>query len=423
MARDGEKLFTCIARNGCTAEFLGLREELFPDTAESEIYVYMQNHYRRHGRIPELETIQTDCGMRVARTPEPIGYYLDKVYDRARYNGVRDLVRPLTDALKDRQLDTAEIVIRDMRTIVDTYTDTRSVIQFRDAADDVLRNYDISHNTIGLSGIDTGCPILNVDTDGWQGGDLVFIVARMGMGKTWYLLKMILGAYQSGHSIMVVTMEMPVIALTRRLVGLLSGFNPNYIKTGTLSTPDRARLEEIVNDIEDNDRLTFVQGDMRQRVSELDALIEERRPDIVYIDGAYLMSPEDKRVTKRVDKMELVVSELKTICNLRNIPIICTSQFNRESKGKGRGGSLETMSYSDAIGTDASLILSIKPGEGVEEDSVRWLEWMKGREGEEGSHKYNFLFAPMNFDYVVDSTDGDEADYSDSENQDNWLPS
>ncbi len=418
MARDGEKLFVSLVRNGSTTEFLRLREDLFVDPAEVQIHRYIRNHYRSHGQLPDLETMQTDCSIRNIRTPEPISYYINKVYTRAKFVGVRNLVRPLTDSLRDGETEVTETVVRDMRLVLDRFSPAPSATSLHDATDQVIQQYIIAHNTLGLSGVDTGCHILNQQTDGWQGGDLIFIVARMFMGKTWYLLNMIRGAYEAGHSMLVVSMEMPVVSVTRRYVSLLTGINPDYIKRGELSTSNFERLNSLLDDMESDDRLTFVSGDMNQRVSELDAMIEERRPDIVYIDGAYLMKPEDRRLTKRVEKLELVVSELKTICNLRNIPIVCTSQMNRMSKGKGKEGTLETIGYSDSIGTDASIVLTLLPGEGDEENSHRYIKFLKGRDGESGSYRYNFNFSPMNFDFCPETSDnteyGEVDDYDDS---------
>ena len=366
--------------------------------------------------------MRSDCNISDIRTPEPIGYYVDKVFDRAKFVGLREKVRPLSDSLRDMDLEEAEIILGDMRNVVDSFTAQPSATSVRDAATQVMQQYDIAHNTAGLSGVDTGCHILNQQTDGWQGGDLIFIIARMHMGKTWYLLKMIQGAYEAGHSMLVVSMEMPVVPVTRRYLSLLTGINPDYIKRGTLPTPDVNTLNNLIEEMEDSDRLTFVSGDMNKRVSELNAMIEERRPDIVFIDGVYLMTPDDKRLTKRVDKLELVVSELKTVCNLRNIPIVCTSQMNRQAKGQGKEGTLETIGYSDSIGTDASVILTILPGDGDEENTHRYIKFLKGRDGEEGTYKYNFNFTPMNFDYCPETRDNNQTQGDDPELEDSdWT--
>ena len=103
--------------------------------------------------------------------------------------------------------------------------------------------------------------------------------------------------------------------------------------------------------------------------------------------------------------MAYVVDGLKSAALRKNVPIIGTTQFNRQAGSNGRAGSLENLGYTDTLATHASIIISVKnpPGDDSQHPKTRVLDFLKGREGEQGSVLVSHTYAPLCFDEVEES--------------------
>jgi hypothetical protein len=187
------------------------------------------------------------------------------------------------------------------------------------------------------------------------------------------------------------------------------GINPNYIRKGALSTVKLNRMRSLIETMLNADRLTFYAGGFSKQIDDVELLISELNPDIVFIDGAYLLNPRAGGRMNRIEKVAHVYDDLKKMTLTHDRPIVTTSQFSRQSGKRGKEGSLETISFTDAIGMHSSLVMSIKEGEPPYQQSRREIELMKGREGEFGKICTNYGFSPPDFSEVALETRQAEA--------------
>lgn len=227
--------------------------------------------------------------------------------------------------------------------------------------------------------------------------------------NTYIMLRQASAAWQFGYSVLVVTMEMTIEQITRRLAAMQAGINPDYIRKGTLSSYALRRLKNYIDTMAGAERFRMFSGGLRKKVSDVEILVQEYRPDIVFIDGVYMMQSESKRANSKVEKVSEVYDDLKKLTLSQNIPVVVTTQFNRAAGKKGKDGSLENIAYSDAISTHSSLVISLSEGEAPNQKTRRVAQFLKGREGEEGKFGLNYTFAPINFEETTDeeSIDGE----------------
>lgn len=97
-----------------------------------------------------------------------------------------------------------------------------------------------------------------------------------------------------------------------------------------------------------------------------------------------------------------VFDNLKQMTLAHNIPVVVTTQFNRQAGKKGKDGSLENIAFTDAISTHSSLVLSLTEAKGssAEIKKKRKISFLKGREGEAGDFEINFNFSPIDFSEI-----------------------
>jgi replicative DNA helicase len=150
---------------------------------------------------------------------------------------------------------------------------------------------------------------------------------------------------------------------------------------------------------------------MGKRADDIDILIQELSPDIIYLDGMYLVMPANApRNTNRYERVGYVLDELKRMTIERDRPIVSTTQLNREAAGKkSKKAGLETLGYSDAIGTHSSVVLGMKMPDKVSlsRPNARFIEIFKGREGEAENFTINYSLTPVDFSecQLEDDTD------------------
>ena len=102
------------------------------------------------------------------------------------------------------------------------------------------------------------------------------------------------------------------------------------------------------------------------------------------------------------------MDDLKALTLESDRPLLQSTQFNRAAGKGGAEGSLETIGYTDAIGTHSSQVVAAKMGPTDNPRMSRLLQFLKGREGETGSVAINFRFAPTNLE-EMDWEEGEES--------------
>lgn len=405
---DGISLLSAVLVAGGATAFSNVkREELIGDK-ELQLYDFIKEHYREYGVLPGKATTEEELGWKLRRAKEPVEFYAEKVADRAMFNTVRPLWSDIKDLLLKHDAEAVRnkaMEIANQCRVHDSGNDLQTIAE---VGEEVLSTVVEGATKYEMSGIPTGFAPLDLETDGYQNGDLVFWVSRPSIGKTYMLLHGIRAAYRAGKSILLVSMEMTSKQLANRFYGMYTGIDPNYIRKGKVSTYCTRKIQHAVEDLAGCNRFHMFAGNMDKSVSAVDQLMRELSPDIVYIDGVYMMKPSGNSYRQsKTENMSAVVDELKTLTLVHDRPVVNTSQINRQGGEGARFASLETIGYTDSISTHASIICNIaKPhGRGVVVDSrgrplTRDIKILKGREGEVGTFSINYNFAPMDFSAV-----------------------
>lgn len=407
----GLDFLSAICINGNASELRRFGEEYYVDEDELTAWRYCLRHVQRFGVLPTLETLEEETGVAFAYCEDSVEYYSQEVLDRKFYNDARTNYNELRVALSHQDVDASRTAIQSLAAVSRQTDQTRDLVSIREAGAMALERYDVNHRIDGLIGIPTGWHSLDQDSSGYQPGDLNLWAARPGEGKTWLLVKQARAAYSAGANLVMATMEMPINAMAARYFSLAAGVNPTQLRRGTLSTYDEQRLRETIREYDRDERFFMYQGNMGQGVEGLEAIIAERRPDIVFIDGVYLMrSGRTRNNAQKNDIVSDVLDDLKQTALHRNTSIVCTSQFNREAGAKGRRGGLETLGFTDAFSQHCSLIYAIKNPTGRMVDrQTKIIETIKGREGESVRCAINYKFNPLRFDeiplHLIDTED------------------
>jgi replicative DNA helicase len=230
-----------------------------------------------------------------------------------------------------------------------------------------------------------------------------------GIGKSYILARIAVAAHQAGSSPLLVSMEMPSSQFARRILALRTGVSDTHIRLGHLSTlRGRRTVETDVLALEGEPPFYMLDGRFILTVEDLRMHIMTLRPDVVYVDGAYLLKTKG-RFSGKWDVVAEAAEQLKITASGENIPLVGTYQLNKDNEVYG----------SRAIKHLASIVLHLHEPSG-DRTLSRWspertriVSIVKGRSGERGRFRvsYNMLNTAIEEMEVLSGTvTGDEGE-------------
>lgn len=160
-------------------------------------------------------------------------------------------------------------------------------------------------------------------------------------------------------------------------------------------------------ELEGDENLRIIGGDFDFRIESLEAAIEECEPDILFVDGAYLLrTAGDGRLERAANSFD----ELKRVAKRAKIPVVASTQFNRDAKvNKASTVSVEKIALSDAAGWNADLIYGLVQTEDMKKDGRMVLKPLKFREGTGEDLELYWDFVNMAFGEVPDGAIGPQS--------------
>jgi len=423
----GLNLLARILTDGRLSDFTSLKRDSFYKRAETKVYDWIAAHVERYGVLPSLLLTRrkTQKGIAPPDTDDAYGIWFDDFIERAIFNRfnvmIPELQRMLSAQSGRRAREALDTLLNFSEEAQSIRTDgARDLVTATQVGREVLDHLRELRATHGISGITSGWRYLDEMTHGFQSGDLIIFASRPGIGKSTAMIEMARHAHSAGSVPLFVSMEMKRVQIGSRLFASATRTNMKWLKRGEMTSYMEEQLTEAVDQFEANTQFYFVEGQFRKKIGEIASLVNSLRPDILFIDAAYLLSIPN---TARMAKWEIVAEiaqALKNIAMLNNIPVIVSFQITREGgkKKHDKDVSSEHLQLSDALGQLASLIIAIfedesgtEGGASSEASLFRRFRVLKGREGERGQWQINWDFETMDFSEIASA----EGDIEDSE--------
>ena len=148
---------------------------------------------------------------------------------------------------------------------------------------------------------------------------------------------------------------------------------------------------------------------MEQRIKEIN-------PDIVFIDGVYLME-DDQNAKDDWLRVAHITRDLKKMAKRLHIPVVINTQLD-EKTAKKASPKLGDIKYTQAIGQDSDIVMTLFRDEVMINDREMGLKILKNREGEGGTITYNWDFTCMDFSEVYTDANTSDVEEDDSSTSD-----
>jgi len=299
------------------------------------------------------------------------------------------------------------------------YTDTDDV-DMKNAVYDLMQTIDESKGKRLMTGIGN----LDMIVGGFQPGQLIFIGARPGVGKTALALFIACKVATSGKRVLFSSLEMTASEIAARLSSADSGVNLQNIANGDLTEQDNMKLMQSLPPLSRlnmviNNRL-YTPLRLRQKVSNM--VNSEEGLGLVIVDYIQLMEADEKSGS-RYEAVSQISRRLKQIAMDNKVPIIALTQFNRaseagEGRTKKRRPTMAEAKDSGSIEQDANVFITQyapdEPDQGFLREAyltcqnqgkeLQILTVEKNRQGKTGQTAVCFDKAHMRFTSIINDT-------------------
>jgi len=368
-------------------------------------YKFVREYVRDYKAIPDPGMVHGKTNVKLPDPPPaPPLFFIDEILNRQLHGELGKYLKEIIGHYEARDPKQAyqayEEGLRELRKLD---TGQAKTIALPSLAPEFLDYYD--RLKAGETGILTPWPTINEATLGFWPEDFVLFVARLGVGKTWTLVLLANYAWHvCKKKVLFATTEMSRIKILQRWVAVHYRLAYNDLRRGRLDAFAEKKMRDGLEAIQDAEGLDIIGGDFDFRIESLEAAIEYAEPDILFVDGAYLLRTSgDGRFEKAANSFD----ELKRVAKRNGIPVVSSTQFNRQVKqDKVNSASVEKIAMSDAAGWNADLIYALLQSEDMKKDRRMLFKPMKFREGSGEEVETWWDFEVMNFDELPKGPSG-----------------
>lgn len=218
-------------------------------------------------------------------------------------------------------------------------------------------------------------PVIDKYTGGISKGDLIYLIGRLGTGKTTFALWLLTKSLQAGRRILVVSNENRAEDVVAKIDSYMGGFNPLKKRLADWSSFELNRLRTVSFIAKNLEGEVFIPNRPVSDVKEIQSLVYTYKPDLLMVDGIYLMGGASGE--SHWEKITSISRSLKQLAEGEGTPILGIHQASRSAIG--RRIEIEHIAYADALAQDADLVLTINK----EEDESLFVESIKNRWGQD----------------------------------------
>lgn len=338
---------------------LGFPPQLMSKT-ENRIVEWISSYTTRYGTPPSLSRLTGEFDTFVTTSsPDPILDIYERTLIRKRNIHTREYIVGIQDKLK-----AGEDPLPYMETLLTNISGGNGDITRYSTFD---RSSYLRHPKTVPYGIEQ----IDAKTGGIAQGDLIYCIGRLGTGKTTMSLWVLTKWLMQGKKILMASNENRADDVVAKIDSYLGGFNPLNKRTMKWTEDDINRLSTVSYMAKKMEGEVFISNRPVSDVKEVRSLIYSYRPDIVMIDGIYLMKGASG--DSHWEKITNISRELKQVAQGEGCPIWGIHQASRNAVGKRI--EVEHVAYADALAQDCDTLWALNP----EEDGSIFVEAIKSR--------------------------------------------
>jgi len=383
MAADNEERL--ISRVVRTREIIpaleaGLEDNWFYNAENRAVWKFIRQHWTKYEEVPTAVTVKDNFPTyRLLAVEDSLEYLVDQLVDYRKRQKTIEVVQNAAESIAsgDHEKAIAEMA-QGISTIFDEGIAQTSDIDLTEAPEKRFDEYmSIKTRDGGLLGYRTGFKTIDEATAGLQPGQLITIIAPPKTGKSVLAMQIAVNVHEDGYVPMFQSFEMTNIEQQHRHDAMRAKIAHSRLVRGNLNLDEERRYKEALKKMDSMQKFYLTDSSSAMTVSGLQAKIEKIRPDIVFVDGVYLMVDEASGESNTPGALTSITRNLKRLAQRHNIPIVISTQVLLWKMKRGQV-SADSIGYSSSFFQDSDVILGLQKQD-EEDDSSRELRIVASR--------------------------------------------
>lgn len=385
------KLLSKIIEDRNLSEILekGISDSWFADPFDKKLFLFLRDHFVKYQETPSLSVVKENfptyktLSEQGSPVEDSVDYLIDDLITKRRKKFISDTIGDAIDFIDTPTPDHESALLALQRGILkleDSGLNKTTDIEIREAAKRALEEYEFRKNNPGLLGLPTGFPTMDKATSGLQPEQLIVIIAPPKTGKSTLALQIAINAHMQDKRPLFISFEMSNKEQLTRYYAMKARISHKRLMTGSLTDKEEATYGRIIQGIQAMREGFWLSGSAEgSTVSAIAAKIQAKQPDIVFIDGTYLMIDEQTGESNTPQAITNITRSLKRLAQKTKIPIVISTQV-LTWKMKGGNVSADSIGYSSSFHQDADVIFGLQR-ESESVDDTRLLRVVASRNG------------------------------------------
>jgi replicative DNA helicase len=365
MTPESKLLSKAIQERNLSPLFLrNVSDKWFTDQDDRRLWVFVRAHFAKYGECPSLDVVQQNFPTyRLSNVLDSIDFLLDDVVSNRRKAATNNMIRDAVETIeKSKGHEEALLVLQ--KGLVQLDEDGLTTTSDIDlTADPMLRwdQYQERKNLPnGLRGIATGFPTIDAATSGLQNGQLIVIVAPPKTGKSTLALQIAHNVHRQGKTPLFQSFEMSNQEQEARYDAMRARISHHRLLTGTLDKDEESRYNTILKNLaREQNKFWLVDAAAGATVSGISNKIQTLQPDIVFIDGVYLMVDEQSGEANTPLAITNITRGLKRVAQRFQKPLVISTQVLTWKMKKGNV-TADSIGYSSSFFQDADVLFGLQ---------------------------------------------------------------
>jgi replicative DNA helicase len=358
----------------------GVNDDWFFVDENKQVWKFLRQHWTRYQEVPTAVTVLDNFPTyRLLAVDDTLEYLVDQLVEYRKRQHAITVVQDASEAIATGDHNAAIAVLsQGVAKLLDEGITSSGDIDLTDNATKRFEYYNnIKTRPNGLLGFATGFKTIDEATAGLQPGQLVTIIAPPKTGKSVLAMQMAVNVHRDGFVPMFQSFEMTNLEQQQRHDSMRARIAHSRLIRGALTKVEEERYMKELEIMESMHKFYLTDSVSAMTVTGLAAKIDKIRPDIVFVDGVYLMTDEVTGESNSPQALTNITRNLKHLAMAKKLPIVISTQVLLW-KMKKRQVSADAIGYSSSFYQDSDVILGLQKQD-EDDDTSRELRIVASR--------------------------------------------
>lgn len=340
----------------------GIKSSFFLDGEHLAVFNWCLEFWNDYNESPGIEALRAIFPeYRLTPTEEPYDFYVDQMMARRQWEMVVDTLEQVREPMEDEDSATALKIMASQIELI--HSETLRVVDddLTEDSIDRIAYYEGMKMNGPLRGIPTGFPTMDLATGGLLPEQLVTITGLPKSSKSLTLMLMAIAAHEAANRVLMVTFEQSNMEQRWRHDSWRAHVDYNKMLAGKLNPEEKLRLHKMLRMMDGMPMFKMIHDlAATTTVSGLASKIVQYKPDVVYVDGVYLMDCEVPGVEAgSAQALTSITRSMKRLAQRMEIPVVQTTQSLLSKYSARQGLTMGTVGYTGSFAQDSDVLFGI----------------------------------------------------------------